>query len=229
MKLVKDLPISERPREKALHFGVKQLSSRELLALLLRCGVKGQSALDTADILLQKAGGLKGISRMTIQDMMKIRGLSKIKALELHACLELATRIAYEDSLEDDVISSPASMIRFLKLKLGPLQQEVFYVVLLDYAHHIIHMEALFQGTQNQSSVSPKEIFQYALKYAASALMLVHNHPSGTLTPSEADILFTYRVVEGAKVLDLRILDHLIITQNRYLSFREEGLIKDVA
>ncbi|MBR2825773.1 MAG: DNA repair protein RadC [Solobacterium sp.] len=228
MHLVKDIPTFERPREKALRYGVDRLSSRELIALLLRCGVKGQSALDMADELLHKAGGLKGITRMPLSEMTKIKGLSKIKAIELFACFEIAMRIAYEEAIEGDVILTPNNLIHYLKLKLGPLQQENLLVVYLDNANHIIQIETLFIGTVNHSIASPREIFQYALQYQANKIVLVHNHPSGNLEPSEADILFTMKVIEAGKLLDIKMMDHLIITQNGYLSFMEEGMINNI-
>lgn len=229
MQLIKDIPTFERPREKAMRYGVSQLSSRELIALLLRCGVKGQSVFDTADELLYKAGGVKGLARLPISEMVKIRGISKVKAIELHACFELATRIAYEEVLESDVMDEPLKIIRFLKLKIGSLQQETFLTLYLDHAHHIIQIESLFLGTVKQSVVSTREIFVYALQYSASKIILVHNHPSGTLYPSDADIMFTKKVIEAGKLLDIIVLDHLIITQNGYFSFQKEGLIKGIA
>ena len=227
MQLVKDIPKYERPREKAIRYGVDKLSSRELIALLLRCGVKGQSALDMADELILKANGLKGIARMPMSEMTKIKGLSKIKAIELFACFEIAMRIAYEEALDSDVVLTPHHLIRYLKFKLGPLQQENFLAVYLDNANHIIQLETLFIGTINQSVASPREILQYALQYNTNRIILVHNHPSGSLNPSDADILFTMKVIEAAKLLDIKVMDHLIITQNGYLSLMEEGFINN--
>ena len=225
MELIKEMPMSERPREKAWRYGVESLSTRELLALLIRCGIKGRSALEVADALLKKTNGLNGIAESTIHELVKVPGISKTKALEIKACLELAKRIGYETALQQNVISSPKDMVSWLQLEIGASQQEVFLVVFLNTAHHILSYEILFKGTINMSMVSAREVFQEALLRNAAAIILVHNHPSGEITPSKEDLFTTFKMIELGEMMDLPVLDHIIVSKNRYFSLKHAGLL----
>ncbi len=224
---MKNIPQAERPREKGLRHGAAYLSTRELLAVLIRCGTKGQSALDTADLLLKEAGSLKGIAEMPAERIGRIRGLSRTKALELKACFELSQRMMYEDVTEGDVIRDPESLETWLRSRMGPLLQEEFMVVYLDGAHRVISAETLFVGTSYASLASPKEIYRKALEKHASCIMLVHNHPSGDLQPSEADMYLTRHVTEAGIMIEIPVLDHLIVGSTGCLSMRREGFLEE--
>ncbi len=225
MVLVREMPVTEQPREKALRFGVDKLSTRELLALIIRHGVRGLSALDVADRLLLRGKSLHGISKMRYAEITAVPGISSAKALELQACMEIAVRIAYESIPEKDVVKDPESVVNWLRLKLGQRLQEDFLVIYLDSAYHVLSAEVLFTGTGSASLVSSRDIFRRALEAGASAIMLAHNHPGGDPTPSPQDLLVTEEVMDAGRLMNIEVVDHLIITAGGYLSLRREGLM----
>ncbi len=227
MRKVKDLPEGERPREKGFRLGAGALSNRELLAVLIRCGTNGQSALDTADVLLQKAGSVAGIAGMSDSEIASVRGMSRIKALEIKACLELSRRMLYEEVRESDVVSSPEAVISWLRMSLGQEAQEKFMVIYMDHAKHVLKAVTLFSGTADMCPVSPREIFREALRLSGTCIMLVHNHPSGNLTPSDADIRLTERVCEAGALMGIPVIDHLIVSSSGYFSFLREGILQE--
>lgn len=219
------MPNSEKPREKGLKYGVSSLSTRELLALLIRCGVKGQSALVTADLLLQKAQGLKGIARLNIEELQSIRGLSKIKALELCAVVELARRMSQEEIIDQNILNNADSLVRYLRQKIGFSAQEEFVTIFLDNSYHFLGAKTIFIGTIDSSLVSPREVFREALLANAKYVVLAHNHPSGNLQPSHADIQMTESFIEVGKMMQVPVVDHFIITPYGYTSFLKEGIV----
>lgn len=223
--IVKDLPLSERPREKALKLGVKRLSNRELLAILIRTGYQNQSSLAVADDILQSADGMGGLNTLNYDSLIKVKGIKKVKAIELLACFELVNRIAYTNNAKLDIIANPDQLYRWLILKLGPLQQEHFGVIFLDARHHIIDYQILFKGTVNASIVHPREIFKEAILKSSSGIIIVHNHPSCDLTPSKADLEVTQRIAEVGELVDIKLIDHIIISQSDYFSFSKQGMI----
>ncbi|MBR2726875.1 MAG: DNA repair protein RadC [Solobacterium sp.] len=224
---LKHLPEDARPRERGLKYGVEHLTNRELLAVLIRCGIKGQSALDTADLLLKKADSLNGLVRMSMEEISRIRGLSMVKALELKACFELSQRMMYEEVSRGDIISDPEALEKWLRGRLGHLHREEFMAVFLDHAHHVITAETLFTGTSYASLASPKEIYQRALELKAACIMLVHNHPSGNLEPSEADLRLTRHVIDAGMTMDIPVIDHLIVSDTGCLSMRRSGFLEE--
>lgn len=226
--LVREIPKEERPREKAIRYGVEALSNRELLAVLLRTGIKGHPVMEVAEHLLEKADGIKGIARMNRQDLCAISGISSVKAVELQASMELSRRILFEQALEDDAIRNPEHLIRWLRRKFGGQQQEHFIAVYLDSSNRIIRSSVLFIGTLNASMVSPREVMAEALKNAAASMILAHNHPSGNPLPSDADLASTARICKAAKLLDINVLDHLIVTSIGHFSFAREGLLEKI-
>ena len=226
MSMIKDYPDFEKPREKALRYGIRTLSNRELLAILLRSGPRGQSVLQTADLLLRKADGMKGIGRMSIAELCDIKGISRVKALEMQACFEIVRRSYYEDAQSEDVISCPDHMIRWLRSELGSEMQEKFMAVYLDAGNRIISSRILFTGTINEAKVYPREVFREALLAGCVSLILVHNHPSGILTPSMADIELTERLIHAGKLMGVKVLDHLIITGSGWLSMAGESMFR---
>lgn len=223
--MIKELPESERPREKALKFGIRSLSNRELLAILLRSGYHNKSSLEIADDILSKSFGMKNISKLELHDLIKIKGIKKAKALELLAAFEISRRSSYELIDKMDVISKPDQLISYLNKDIGSLKQEHFLVVYLDVKNRIISIEKLFKGTLNQSLVSPREAFKNALIHSAYSILLVHNHPSGDINPSEQDIILTDKFVEIGRLFNIKVVDHIIVSNSSYFSFAKERLI----
>ena len=221
--MMKQLPLSERPREKAMMHGIESLSNRELLALLIRSGTAGHSAYDIADDLLKD--GLAGLSRMTFSDLCSIAGISKVKALEILAWNQLGHRTVYETIQDRDVIDDPKALIQWCQMKLGSLQQEQFLVIFLNSHNAIQSYKVIFTGTLNSSLVHPREVFKEALNVSCSKILVVHNHPSGLLEPSSADFMVTENLVESGKMMKIPVVDHLIVSGNDYFSFYEHGLL----
>lgn len=227
MLQIKEMPNSERPREKGLKYGIRTLSTRELLAVLIRHGFRGQSALQTADLLLEKAKGVQGIARMSIAELAQIPGISRVKALELHACFELTRRTALEQVSDTDVIGNPEELVKWLQREIGSSLQEEFLVIYLSGACTVIKHAVLFKGTINQSNVYPREIFREALLVNSTNIMLVHNHPGGNLIPSRADVALTARLVRIGREMGIAVLDHLIVTQTDWVSFAQLGIMEE--
>lgn len=220
MVKVRTLPSEERPREKAMLYGIQKLSNRELLAILIRCGTRKSSALEVADSILLKAEGIRGLERISMEELEEIKGISHVKALEL------ARRVAFEKAREMDVVKSPDMLYEWLQQKLGGEMQEKFLVLFLDQAHHIHRAETLFVGTAQETTVSPKDIFRLALQFACTAVLLVHNHPGGTLAPSKADLAMTRQIMGSGALMGIRVLDHIIVTRNGCMSFAREGIME---
>lgn len=224
MALIAELNENEKPREKALRYGLRCLSTAELLALILRTGTKGQSVLETAEQLLKKSKGISGIQRMSVNELASIRGISKVKAVELAACFEISRRALCETAMESDVMNSPQEIVRWLQSEIGNEVQEKFMVLYLDTHNRIISWRVLFVGTINQSAVYPREIFREALLCGSTHVILVHNHPAGDLTPSMNDIAMTQRMMEAGRLMGVRVLDHLIVTSSGWYSIAAETL-----
>lgn len=225
MNKIKDYPLEEKPREKALRYGIRTLSSRELLAIILRSGPRGQSVLETADALLKKTGGIGGLPKMSIAQLCSVRGISKVKALEILACFEISRRVLAENAFNTDVIGNPGHLVRWLQSEIGSELQEKFMVVYLNSRNCIISSKVLFIGTINESKVYPREIFREALLCGSTNVILVHNHPTGDPCPSFEDIRLTDRMVEAGRIMGVRVLDHLIITRSGWLSMAGESLL----
>ena len=226
MGKVRSLPSQERPREKAMRYGIQKLSNRELLAILIRCGTRQCSALEVADSILLKAEGIRGLEQVSMEELEEIKGISHVKALELLAALELARRVAFEKAREMDVVKSPDMLYEWLQQKLGGEMQEKFLVLFLDQAHHIHRAQTLFIGTAQETTVSPKDIFRLALQFACTAVLLVHNHPGGSLAPSKADLAMTRQIMGSGALMGIRVLDHIIVTRNGCMSFAREGIME---
>ena len=223
--LVKELPSEERPREKALMYGINTLSNRELLAIIIRNGTKNCSSLQIADIILKKANGIKGLNSLTIDDLIAIKGINKVKGLEILVIFELIKRILYREVVEIDIFDSPNKIVEWLKLKIGHYSQEVFIVIYLNVKLHIIDYSIIFKGAINASIVDIRQVYKEAMKKSASNIIVAHNHPSGDITPSSADKELTDKLIEVGKLVDIELKDHLIITNNDYYSFAINNLI----
>lgn len=223
--ILSELPIDERPREKAIKYGVEALSNRELLAIILRSGINNISSLELADNILIKSNGLKGLRQLSINELKTIKGIKDVKAIELLAIFEFSNRLLYQECLEKNVVSSPESLIKWLKLEIGHLKQENFVVIFLDTKHHIIDYQIVFKGTLNASLVHAREIYKQAISKSASAIIVSHNHPSGDCTPSNADISVSNRLKEVGNLMEIRLIDHIIVSDNDYYSFAKNKLL----
>lgn len=223
---ITDWPEQERPREKLLRQGARALSDAELLAIFLRIGVKGKSAVDLARELLARFGSLNGLFAAPAQEFVAIAGLGSAKYAQLHAVLELARRTLREELAAGITLSSPGAVRDYLRLSLGGQLHEVFAVLLLDAQNRLICAEDLFRGTLTQTSVYPREVVKLALQHNAAAAIFAHNHPSGLAEPSAADELLTRSLKQALALVDVRVLDHFIVAGTMPpLSFAERGLL----
>ena len=222
---ITDWPEGERPREKLLQRGAASLSDAELLAIFLRTGVTGHSAVDLARGLLTRFGNLTRLFSAGEKEFCDIHGMGQAKYVQLQAVLEMSRRALREELQRGDALNSPRAVRNYLQLLLGGRQQEVFLVLFLDTQHRVIASEELFQGTLSQTSVYPREVVKRALAHNAAALILAHNHPSGVAEPSQSDQLLTSALKQALALVDVRILDHFIVAGGQTLSFAEKGLL----
>ncbi|KRH99736.1 DNA repair protein RadC [Curvibacter sp. PAE-UM] len=222
---LKDLPPDARPREKLLARGPGALSDAELLALLLRTGLAGKGVLQLAQELLDGFGGLAGLLHATADDLKRIKGLGPAKRAELVAVLELARRALAEQLRERAALDTPQAVKDYLQLHLAHKKHESFAVLFLDNQHKLLALEELFRGTLAQTSVYPREVVLRALHHHAAAVVLAHNHPSGTVQPSRADEALTQALKAALALVDVRVLDHMIVAPGLALSMAEKGLI----
>lgn len=225
---LKDLPPDARPREKLLARGPGALSDAELLALLLRTGLAGKGVLQLAQELLDEQtgfGGMAGLLHATADDLKRIKGLGPAKRAELVAVLELARRALAEQLRERAALDTPQAVKDYLQLHLANKKHECFAVLFLDNQHKLLALEELFRGTLAQTSVYPREVVLRALHHHAAAVVLAHNHPSGTVQPSRADEALTQALKAALALVDVRVLDHMIVAPGLALSMAEKGLV----
>ncbi|MFD2920260.1 DNA repair protein RadC [Terrimonas rubra] len=216
----------DRPREKLLDLGAKNLSNSELLAILIHKGTYKKSALDIAqEILRLGKENLQELGKLGVKDLVKIKGIGEAKAVTLLAALELGKRRQATDLLPKEIVNSTAECAKWLQLKLGDLKHEVFAVLYLNRSNKIIRFEIVSEGGITSTVVDPKIILKKALETNAVSIILSHNHPSGNLKPSQSDKNLTERLLEAAGYLDIKLLDHIIVSENGYYSFVEAGLI----
>ncbi|TCK17115.1 DNA replication and repair protein RadC [Thiogranum longum] len=220
---IQEWPVSERPREKLLSHGAQALSDAELLAIFLRTGTRGSSAVDLARDLISEYGGLRTLFKADRACFCRTRGLGDAKFAQLQAVLELARRHLGETLSRDGVLQNPDETRRYLKAKLREYPYEVFACLFLDTRHRVIACEELFRGTVDGASVHPREVLRRALQHNAAALILAHNHPSGVAEPSQADRRITDRLREVMALVDIRILDHIVVGDHSSVSFAERG------
>ncbi len=237
---LKDLPLEAQPREKLLARGPGALSDAELLAILLRTGIAGKGVLQMADELLQLKnhsslrnsdegqggfGGIAGLLNATADDLKRVKGLGPAKRAEIVAVLELARRAMAQRLQEREVFADPQAVKHYLQLHLAAKGHEVFAVLFLDTQNKLLAMEELFRGSLTQTSVYPREVVIRALHHQAAAVVLAHNHPSGTVQPSRADEALTQTLKAALALVDVRVLDHIIVGPGQALSMAETGLI----
>jgi len=222
---ITDWPAGERPREKSLERGASALSDAELLAIFLRTGVAGKSAVDLARELLARFGSLTQMFATSEKEFCDIHGMGQAKFVQMQAVLEMSRRALQEEVKSGNAMNSPRAVKEYLQLLLRSRQQEVFVALFLDAQHRVIASEELFHGTLTQTSVYPREVVKRALHHNAAAVIFAHNHPSGVAEPSQSDQLLTDALKQALALVDVRVLDHFIVAGAGCLSFAEKGLM----
>ncbi|RQP26204.1 RadC family protein [Piscinibacter terrae] len=222
---LKDIPASARPRERLMSQGPAALADAELVALLLRTGVKGRSVLQLSQSLLDDFDGLRGLLQASPDDLRRVKGLGPAKRAEISAVMELARRSLAQEMRQRPVFESPQQAKDFVRLQLGHLAHEVFAVLFLDAQHQLIRFEEMFRGTLTHTSVYPREVLKRALELGAGAVILAHNHPSNSTEPSRADELLTDTLRRALQLVDVRVLDHFVVSSTHVMSFAERGLL----
>ncbi|QID18637.1 JAB domain-containing protein [Nitrogeniibacter mangrovi] len=220
---ITDWPAGERPREKLIDKGAHALSDAELLAIFLRVGITGKSAVDLARDLLHHFGSLDRLCAASRDELCRVPGMGTAKYTQLQAVMEMARRALAGQLRERDLFDAPERVKTWLRLRLGALEHEEFHVLLLDAQNRLIHAEALFRGTLTQTSVYPREVVKLALRHNAAALLLAHNHPSGCTEPSSADHALTRSLRDALALVDVRVLDHFVVARSAIVSFAEMG------
>lgn len=221
---IKEMPADERPQEKLKLRGAASLSTGELLALILRTGLPGETVVDVAQRLLVNHGGLLGLSRADYAALCKERGLGEVKAAKLMACVELARRLALEKPDERTRIQSPEDVAALISSEMAALDQEELRVVLLNTKNEVLRITTVYRGSVNAAQIRVAEVFKEAVRQNAPALVVAHNHPSGDPTPSADDVAVTRELVKAGQLLDIDVLDHLVIGDGRHVSLRRRGL-----
>lgn len=222
---ITDWPAAERPREKLLKQGAQTLSDAELLAIFLRTGVAGKSAVDLARDLLQHFGSLRELLKASNKDFCRAKGLGDAKFAQLQAVLEMARRHLLETLQRGEALSSPQAAYAYLSSQLRDQQHEVFACLWLDSQNRVLKFEALFHGSIDGASVYAREVVKAALQHNAAAVILAHNHPSGIAEPSQADQLITQRLKDALALVDVRVLDHIVVGDGQQVSLAERGLM----
>ena len=220
-----DLPPYQRPREKALISGIESLSDEEVLALILRSGTRSESVLDLSVRILRMVQSLSQLPRLSYFQLMQIPGIKIAKAMELMAVFELSKRVLRSSMMDKNVMNSPELLIHWLKSEVGYKHQEHLMAIYLNTQNQIVSYKTLFVGTLDKSVIHPREIFREAVESSASRLLVIHNHPSGSITPSQADIEVTAVLNEVGQLMGIPLLDHLIVTDSGYCSLRQNMII----
>ncbi len=221
---IRDLPPGERPRERMARLGSQALSTAELLAIILRVGSGSENVLRLSERLMAEFGGLPGLTRASLGELQGVKGVGLAKATQLMAVGELSRRLAATAPEERPTISSPADAANLLMSEMAFLEQEQLRVVLLDTRNRVLGIRTIYVGSVNTAVVRLAEVFRPAIRENATAIIVTHNHPSGDPTPSPEDVSVTREMVKAGKLLDLKLLDHLIIGRQRYVSLKERGL-----
>lgn len=229
MARIHEMPAEDRPREKLWERGAAALTNRELIAILLRVGVRGASAVEVGGELLERFKTLGGLSRASAQELAKIRGIGRTKAVQLAAAFQLGDRLAKE-KIKENKIDSPELVYEFFGAEMRALQKESLRVLLLDTRYHLIDTKEVSLGSVNESIAHPREVFRPAVLASAYAVIVAHNHPSGDPAPSASDHNLTRRLAEAAELLQIKLLDHVIIGapaegRDPYFSFKEAGVL----
>ncbi|MFZ6772782.1 RadC family protein [Undibacterium sp. SXout7W] len=222
---INDWPEDQRPRERLIKFGANALSDAELLAVFLRTGVAGKSAVDLGRDMITEFGSLSKLFSASVTEFSAMHGLGTAKFAQLQAVLELAKRAISEELQNSSSLSSPQAVKNYLQLLIGHKSYESFAVLYLDVKNRLISSQELFRGTLDHASVYPREVLKSALQHNAASIILAHNHPSGSSEPSSADIQLTKTLKQALALIDIRVLDHFIIANPHVYSFAEHGMI----
>lgn len=227
LKKMKQIPEEERPYEKCVRLGAEALTDAELLAVLLRTGTMGSPSVHMAEEVLnlsREKEGLLGLHSLSLAQLKSVKGIGKVKAVQIKCIGEISKRIAQTTAKKGLQFTKPWSIAEYYMERLRHKEQEELICMMLDTKNHLLGEEMIFKGTVNASLVSPREVFLAAISYHAVGILLVHNHPSGDPAPSQADLDFTQRILEAGELLGIPLLDHIIIGDCRYLSFRQQGI-----
>jgi DNA repair protein RadC len=222
--ILKDIPTSERPRERLKRHGANALSTHELIAIVLRVGSKGENVLRLSERLLQQSHGLSGLARASVAELGSVRGIGDAKAVQIKAALELGRRLTIASPDERPMVKSPADAANLLMGEMAMQEQEHMRVLLLDTRNRVLGSPTIYVGNLNTAVVRIGEIFREAIRANCAAIIVAHNHPSGDPSPSPEDVRVTEQIVAAGKMLDVDVLDHLIIGQQRFVSLKERGL-----
>ena len=223
--LLKDFPKDERPRERFIKLGPQNLSNQELIAIILRTGTKAESVIQLAQRLIKEFEGLRMLKDATLEELTKIKGIGKAKAIQLLAAVELGRRINSLTNEERYAIRSPEDGANYVMDEMRFLNQEHFVCLYLNTKNQVIHKQTVFIGSLNASIVHPREVFREAFRRSAASIICLHNHPTGDPTPSREDIEVTRRLKECGRMIGIEILDHIIIGDKKYVSLKEKGYL----
>ncbi len=221
---IKDMNEEERPRERLAKLGPQSLSTAELLAILLRVGVVGETSVQMGQRLLQTFGGITGLHRASFDELSSQKGVKLAKAAQIKAAIELGRRLVLESPEDKPVVHSPADAAAMVQYEMSALQQEELRVMLLDTRNRVQFIETVYRGSVNSSQVRIAEVFKAAIRRNATNLIVIHNHPSGDPTPSPDDVAITRAITQAGELLDVKLLDHIIIGSGRFVSLKERGL-----
>jgi len=222
--MMRDLPTDLRPRERLMKAGAGAVSPAELIAIMLRVGMQGESAIRMAERILAHFGGLPGLAQASIDELCLVKGIGMAKAVQIKASLELGKRLMATLPEERLQVRSPADVANLLMLEMSFLEQEELHTVLLDTKNYVTRTKKIYAGSLNSAAVRVGEVFREAVRANSASIIVAHNHPSGDPTPSPEDVHVTKMIVEAGNLLDINVLDHLVIGRNRYVSLKERGL-----
>lgn len=223
---IKDLPLNERPREKLIKYGVGSLSNAELIAVIIRTGYLEDTAIDLANRLISiDSSGISFLSHAEVEELTAIKGIGHCKAAQIIAAVELGKRISSRGGQDKLRVDSPLVIAELLMEEMRYLKREHFKIAILDTKNQIISIQDISVGNLNSSIVHPREVFNIAIKRSANSIILVHNHPSGDPTPSTEDINITHRLIDAGDIIGIKVLDHIIIGDNKYISFKQRNII----
>jgi len=219
---IADLPEQERPREKLMREGVKNLTNAELMAVLLRVGVAGESAIALGQRILDEMGGIAGIHAARLEELCNQHGVGPAKAAQIKAAIELGSRLQSSQQPQRKIINSPEKVFEELNFEILQSSKETLWVLALNTRNHLLRKVKLYEGTRCHSSVRVAEIFEVALQNHATALIVAHNHPSGDPSPSHEDVALSKQIIQAGKILEIKLLDHVIIVPGGFISIKEK-------